>query len=359
VSANSIVRHRPSSSAAAAWRARAEDLARWAKDRLVNRTDVWGTYRPLDRRQQGNSWTAPAKSIRGQVFLTQDVLVRHFRGDRPEEVVGLHTTSPANTSLWGAVEVDRHGDGGNDAEANLASVLAWYRCLTEMGFRPLLTDSNGVGGYHLRALCSEPVPTPRVFAFLRWLTADHVRHGLPARPETFPKQPTVAAPGRNGQYGNWLRLPGRHHSREHWSRVWDGSRWLKGEAAVAFIVSLTGDAPELIPAEVQQHEPPAVSVTVRFVPAHAPGRGSLAARIRAYMAKLPNLGEAQGRDDVAYQFAAFLARDLALSDEAALRWLGEWDQNNNPPKGTDRLLEILENVCRYGRHAIGCGADWR
>src|SRR5262249_38896645 len=145
--------------------------------------------------------TRPAVARRGQVSLTEAVLVRHFRACRPSEVVGLHTTSADNTSLWGAVEVDQHGEGGNTAEVNLGAVLAWYGRLRGMGFRTLLTDSNGAGGYHLRVLLSEPVATPKVHAFLTWLTADWARLGLTARPETFPKQPRVAPPGQRGQYG--------------------------------------------------------------------------------------------------------------------------------------------------------------
>src|SRR5262245_54902701 len=35
---------------AACWLARAEELARWAWDRLVNRVDVWGGYTPESER---------------------------------------------------------------------------------------------------------------------------------------------------------------------------------------------------------------------------------------------------------------------------------------------------------------------
>jgi hypothetical protein len=73
------------------------------------------------------------------------------------------------------------------------------------------------------------------------------------------------------------------------------------------------------------------------------------------MARLPNLGEGQGRDRVAFSFAAFLARDLDLPDHLALDWLSRWDAGNRPPKGEAALREILANARRYGRHPIGCG----
>jgi hypothetical protein len=352
----------PSGQERAAWSARSGALARWAWARLVNRRDVWGGYvAEADRGKEyttaagrvgrlGKTLTGPAVHNRGKVLLRPATLERHFRARGPQDVVGLHTTSPANTSLWGAVEVDRHGEAGNSPEANLGAVLAWYARLWATGFRSLLlTSSNGVGGYHLRALFREPAPTPRVFALLRGLTADHARYGIP-QPETFPKQRGVTQSGP-GSLGNWLRLPGRHHSRDHWSRVWDGTRWLDGEPAVEFILALAGDPVALVPEVVEQrHEsPPQAGANS---PTSSSGR-SLADRIAAYCRKLPHLAEGQGRDDVAFNFAAWLVNDVAVSDDVALAWLEQWDGGNSPPKGRERLKEVLENAHRYGRKSSG------
>ena len=65
--------------------------------------------------------TRPAPSRRGQVYLTPAVLVRHFRARGPADVVGLHTTSPEDTSLWGTVEIDWHGLGSTPPAANEAA----------------------------------------------------------------------------------------------------------------------------------------------------------------------------------------------------------------------------------------------
>jgi hypothetical protein len=334
------------------WSARNESLVAWAWDRLVNRTDAWGAYWPLHRRDAGNSWTAPARRLRGRVLLTPDVLARHFLSKAPEHVIGLHSTSPANTSLWGALDIDWHGPTSTNPAANLAAALAWYSRLRRLGFTPLLTDSNGRGGYHLRTLFSGPVPTPLVFAFLHWLVADHAEHGLPHRPETFPKQPRID-PGR---FGNWLRLPGRHHSREYWSRVWDGSHWLEGAAAVEFLLALAGDPPGLIPANLPVPRRAQAVASGPTAPATDPPPGDLTARITAYLGKLPSgLGEGEHRDDVAFHFGAFLVRDLGLPDEEALAWLNRWDGRNRARKGQDRLKAVLANVHLYARNARGCG----
>jgi hypothetical protein len=254
------------------------------------------------------------------------------------------------------VDIDWHGPASTAPDVNLRAALAWYDRLASLGFRPLLTDSNGQGGFHLVMLLAEPVETAGVYYFLQALVGDHARHGMTTAPETFPKQPRVAPPGQNGQYGNWLRLPGRHHTRAHWSRVWDGARWLQGHQAIDHILSLAGDSPALVP-EPRRPEPRLRRPEPRPPLArHAPApEGDLAARVAAHLARLPNLGEGQGRDDVAYHFACWLVRDLRLPDAEALAWLGKWDRGNRPPKGPDRLREVLAGAHRYGRNAYGSG----
>jgi hypothetical protein len=355
-------RTRPASGdPAAAWRAHAADLARWTLDRLVNRTDVWGGYY-RDRDDAGN-WvtcqtTHPRRAHRGKRFLTEAILTRHYRAFGTSDVAGAHSTSLENTSISGAVDIDRHGPTSCAPEVNLAAALHWYAVLRDLGFSPLLTDSNGKGGFHLRALFREPVPTPLVFAFLHWLIRDHAARGLPNPPETFPKQPRIL-PGR---YGNWLRLLGRHHSRGYWSQVWDGANWLEGEAAVAFILSLRGDPLSLIPTGLPLVKPrPSAGVShgtkagrVRAGGGDTPDR--IIGLIKEFIRKLPTgLGEGEHRDDHAYKFGAYLVRDLGLSDAEALRWLKEWDAGNRAQKGEDRLREIIANVHVYGTHPYGSG----
>jgi hypothetical protein len=320
--------------------------------RLANRTDARGGYRPSE--EWGKSYTR-ADGSQGKLGeqttrkgrLTLGVLARHFRAGRREDIIGLHSTSTANTSKWFFLDIDWHGPNSTAPAVNWRAALGYYGDIAALGFRPLLLDSNGAGGFHLGAILAEPVPTPRVFALARRLASGHACHGLPAAPETFPKQALV----RPGGFGNWLRLPGRHHKRPHWSRVWDGRRWLEGHGAIDFVLALKGDPPSLVP-EAPEPAP---------VPKQAPRRyaatsgDNLSARVAAYMARLPNLAEGQGRDDVAYHFACFLVRDLQLADDIALSWLARWDARNSPPKGGGRLREIVASAHQYGAHSYGCG----
>jgi hypothetical protein len=202
------------------------------------------------------------------------------------------------------------------------------------------------------AIFRDPIPTAKAFAFVQWLIANHAVQGMSTTPETFPKQSRI----KPGGFGNWLRLPGRHHTGAHWSRVWDGVAWLEGHAAVDKMVSSDGDAPELIPAAALA---PKLTISIRAVskrPVTRTAADKQTARIRGYLAKLPvGLDEAQHRDDFGYTFAAFLVRDLGLSDAEALPWLEEWDARNTVPKGIDRLMKLLASAHAYGKHAYGCG----
>lgn len=326
----------PTANNGRAFAARAGELAKWADVRLVNRPDVWGAYHAL-----GGQLTR-----RGR--LTRARLVQHFQARDAGDIIGLHTADADNQSKGGALDIDQHGDDPARAEANQRAALHWYDVLTRKGFRPLLTASNGKGGYHLRLLLAAPIDAARVYHFLRQLTADHRQVGLDKPPEQFPKQPDVRKCAKG--LGNWIRLPGRHHKRDYWSEVWDGTRWLAGLAAIDFILALPGDDPALIP-PVPPPTPKA-AVTRRC---HYPPAKLLPARIAAYMSRLPNLAEGQGRDDVAYSFASFLVRDLALADGIALDWLRRWDAGNSPPKGDERLAEILRSAHAYGQRPIGCG----
>jgi hypothetical protein len=328
---------------------------------LANRLDAWGGYRPPE--ESGKPYTKADGSqgkLGGQTTrkgpLTLGVLARHFRAGRREEVVGLHSTSTTNTSRWFFLDIDWHGPNSTAPAVNWRAALSLHEDIAALGFRPLLLDSNGAGGYHLGAILAEPVPTPRVFAVARRLASGHARHGLPAPPETFPKQVFV----RPGGFGNWLRLPGRHHTREHWSRVWDGTRWLKGHDAIDFILSMKGDPASLVPEAPAPARPVTDTAATRPAPPRRrPGPAGLGegrgARAANYLGKLPNLGEGQGRDDVAYGFACFLVRDLLLADDVALAWLVRWDAGNSPPKGEARLREIVASAHAYGQRPYGSG----
>lgn len=224
-----------------AWQSRAEELADWTADHLVNRDDAWGQYLP--RAQRSSSRTAVTERKR----LTRRHLIGHFLTEGPGGQLGLHTTSPAGTCRWIAIDIDQHDnrDPGRHRR-NRKAAIALYCRVKQLGFQALLISSNGRGGYHLFVLFDKPVPSETAYRFGRWLVHNWEDLGFDEEPETFPKQPKLTA---KCKLGNWLRLPGRHHSLDHYSRVWSGERWLEGNAAVQAILETQGCSPHNIPVQ--------------------------------------------------------------------------------------------------------------
>jgi hypothetical protein len=63
-------------------------------------------------------------------------------------------------------------------------------------------------------------------------------------PEVFPGSPSF------DHYGDWLRLPGRHHTREHYSRLytdesWSEQPWLVGHDAIDRLLAVRQADPGL------------------------------------------------------------------------------------------------------------------
>jgi putative DNA primase/helicase len=209
----------------AAWRIHAEAYADWMMARLFARKDVYGGY------------TADGRQFTARGPVTRDLLVRHARG---EITVGAHLIGADDRCLGVVLDYDAH-DEGDDPEANWRHASHAAEVARGLGLEPLICDSDGKGGYHVRLFFKKPVPA----AFAHWLgtrlAADWADHGMKLSPEVFPKQDGVTL---DRPYGNWLRCPGKHHRRDHWTRIYDSEsdRWLEGEAAVRRLIKVDGDS---------------------------------------------------------------------------------------------------------------------
>ena len=316
-----------------AWTGRADALAAWTMRRLVNRRDTWGQYLPLDQRSGGK-----ARTCKGT--LTEEILSRHYRGAEVSDLVGLHTTSADNTSRWLGIDIDQHGDPDDEKKRNNRIVAKkLYNRVKGLGFDPLLISSNGRGGYHLILLFGKPVPTPKVHSFGKWLVRDWQDLGLAEEPESFPKQPRLEE--KKG-YGNFLRLPGRHHTLDYYSKVWTGERWAAGEEAIEAILATKGVSPRLIPSEVSEYEditrPSAVSKAPIITAAKV---GQIRQRALALLHTLRAV-QGKGGDKVTWTAASYLVKDFALSVEQALPLMREWNATHcQPPWSEAELLRKL------------------
>lgn len=238
------------------WRESAKRLGAWTMTHLVNRTDVWGRYLPKKYRKKvgpagdlNNAVTAPFRDERGKVFLQTSSLEKHYKANSSGSVLGLHSISSDHASRWLGIDVDLHDEDNLSVtpEGNFVAAHGWWQELVNLGLDPLLMDSNGAGGFHILVIFAEAMDTRSVHQFGKQLVSDYLLRGVDVAPEIFPG----AIHARH--YGNWLRLPGRHHSREHYTRVWndeplDDEKWLDGFDAIERILRTR-------PATAEQLEP--------------------------------------------------------------------------------------------------------
>ena len=200
---------------AAAWAELAIELAK-AAEPLANRKDCcggyFGTRATTHKREYRKTWLPMAEALRA-----------HFVARR---IIGLHTTSLANTCGWMLFDFDAH-EGSTDANMKPAMELAAR--IRAIGLTPYAFDSNGNGGLHLWVVFPRVRKTHRVFELARSL-AD----GMDC--EAFPKQPHVE-PGR---FGNWVRLPGKHYKRNHWSRLLTPQGWASADETIDAVIEMCG-----------------------------------------------------------------------------------------------------------------------
>jgi hypothetical protein len=122
-----------------------------------------------------------------------------------------------STCRFVVVDIDAHGPE-DDPENNWQLARCVAQRAEYRGVATLVFDSNGKGGYHVWCVFGKSVPSSEAWRFGKWLVHGWANLGLVKAPETFPKSPHLSGKG----FGNWVRLPGHHHKRSHWTRVWDG-----------------------------------------------------------------------------------------------------------------------------------------
>lgn len=247
------------------WKQRAAELAEWAMQSMVNRKDVWGQYSvltPNERIKEGRTYkamTLPRKDMRGDDMVTLDKLTRHFssRHNHKPQIIGLHAKSKETTSFWLGIDIDCHDTdlvaAEDHARRNLNGAINWWKEFQKMGYDPLLIDSSGNGGYHLWVLFKEAAPTEDVYALAKSFALKWEGNNLDEEPETFPKKV------KENSLGSWFRLPGLHHSNEHYGRIWSGddwldNPWLEGHAAIDAIINCVPGPPP--PKTSQQDKTP-------------------------------------------------------------------------------------------------------
>ena len=225
------------------WLRYADRLAEWTMEHLVNRRDVWSQY--IVKNGEVGVVMLPVKERRksGAEMVTMNKLRRHYSGRAISHLIGLHSISDHSTCKWFAIDIDLHDETVADADEvaanNFAAAMEWSGKLRELGMDPIVFDSNGVGGYHIWTLFDKEYPLEDVFDFADEMRSNWEELGLPRKPEIFPPKRHVAKDDL--PYG--LRLPGRHHYRQYYSRVYNfealegENEWLEGGEAIEVMLA--------------------------------------------------------------------------------------------------------------------------
>ena len=155
-----------------AWRNRAAELAAWIHPFVV-RHDCHGAHnfhlaedgRPVFGRTTRKS------------PLTPDALKRHFAAQDHRDVLGVHLTSPDEQGVLVVVDIDAHGNPGDDPESNQGFARHVYDEARLLGFAALLLDSNGRGGFHVWVFLGRMTPMAQAWRLGRFLVRDHEKFG--------------------------------------------------------------------------------------------------------------------------------------------------------------------------------------
>src|SRR5262249_26444119 len=120
------------------WQTSAQELAQWAWERLVARTDRYGSYRSKSQLrivQQKGTDLSPTLTRQN---LTFEDLVKHFKASSRKDLVGTFPVDANNQAKWGAFDFDCHDGSDQTAKANERAATRLHRALTRRKFNPLL-----------------------------------------------------------------------------------------------------------------------------------------------------------------------------------------------------------------------------
>ena len=308
-----------------AWQTNAQELAGWAWEQMAVKRDRYGQYST----NGSASWTSSALSL--------EILAAHFSGDL---TIGVGATSIDDECVLVAWDLDNHVSD-EATNVNLQYALLIVDRLRAMGFRPLIEDSDGKGGIHVWLFFSSRIPASVAFHFAKWVVRDYRDHGL-EKIECFPKQPSVK--NTKKRCGNYIRTPGKHHKRDHWSRFWGTEGWLSLTDSVQLLLAHKGCDAALIP-PLEEDEPAAIS----SIPDDSlvTNDQAVLVRMQQHVSTTPGAVAGEHGHDVTFRMACDLLHGFGtVSIEQVMPIFMDWNAKCSPPWSEVELLHKLEDAAK-------------
>ncbi len=203
------------------------------RNRLVTRTDRWGSYwinragEAVNITEPGKTKVAAADKVDKTPKLTRALLKRHIRQTftvNKGMPLGVLSISTENTCKWLAWDIDNHGDRIPERVTKAARDAIFRFVRDKLGLMCVVEDSGG-GGWHIWTPLDKPVDSTEAHLVVHRVRAV----GAKVWPSEVSEPKIDAYPQaaiHNGLThkkecgGGWLRLPGRHQRlREHVSTV--------------------------------------------------------------------------------------------------------------------------------------------
>lgn len=201
-----------------------EEIIQLVEDWFVNRTDRYGGYRWAHDRMRPETLPSSGRLERCEKegkrppYFGEWQIANHLILDK---TYGVHAISRRNTCKWVCIDLDRHGESVRAEDVITVRDVIVQATLSNFDLKPVMEDSGG-GGWHIWILFSDPIPSPDAYRFVKHLgeVGRRACRDMVSPPgiDLFPKNARHDASfGKCA--GGWVRLPGRHHTRDHVSDV--------------------------------------------------------------------------------------------------------------------------------------------
>jgi hypothetical protein len=314
-----------------AWQVNHQELADWSWEHMAVKRDRYGRY----------AANGSARWSGGD--LSRESLHGHFNG---VETIGLGITSLDDQCFFVVWDLDNHVSE-KSTNVNLEYAIVMENRLRDMGLQSLIEDSDGKGGIHLWVLFKHPVPASQAYEFAKSVASDFGEHGL-EKIECFPKSPTVQ--NTKKRCGNYIRLPGKHHKREHWSRFLGDDDWLSISDSVQLLLGHPGNDPALVPAAASVT--PQKSKCKQLIKPGCLIDGEANMEMaRQHAAETPGAVDGEHGHDVTFRLACELVKGFILTEAQALEIISAWNETCTPPWSEDELQHKIDDAARSDRRA--------